>query len=271
MGSNGNIRLLMKIKLAFLGTGNCVSTGRNPSSFAISNGDKIALIDCGGGCYHQISRLGDESFNHENISDVLLTHFHPDHTTGLIDLIWGEMWDPISPRRSPLAIFGPAGLAHFIKECVLPIIGNHEIPFELIFHELAPNEIFPGPFFSARSFKLSHTFSSCGYLIETDTRKLGITGDTGFCDNLLKLLSSSDSAIVEWSLSANADAPYHLSDADIVRLIQADAMPREVYFTHLYPLSGISMEQLIERKRKLLGAKAHQCFFPHDREVVELQ
>jgi ribonuclease BN (tRNA processing enzyme) len=270
MGSNGTLELMVKQKLAFLGTGNCVSSKRNPSSFAISDGNKIALIDCGGGCYHQLSRLGDESFNHEKITAVILTHFHPDHTTGLIDLIWGEMWDPVSPREAPLIVIGPPGLTRFIKECVIPIIGDHEIPFELVFHELAHNEIFQGPFFSAQSYQLSHTASSCGYLIKTGSRRLGITGDTGFCNNLIELISSSDSAIVEWSLTGNISAPYHLSDSDILRIIQADAMPPKVYFTHLYPTPGISMEQLIERKMKIIGAQTGRFIFPRDLDIVDL-
>jgi ribonuclease BN (tRNA processing enzyme) len=260
----------MGMKLAFLGTGTCVSTRSNPSALAISSGNEIALVDCGGGCYHQIGRLGDACFCHEKINAVLLTHFHPDHVTGLIDIIWGEMWDPVAPRTAPLTLAGPVGLTRFFKECVLPIIGDHRIPFNLHFHELDHDEVFHGSFFSARSYKLSHTAASTGYCIEIGNRRLGITGDTGFCDNLPILLSSSDSAIIEWSLSGNETAPYHLSDNDILRLIQAGLMPSKVYFTHLYPLSGITMDTLIAMKKEILGVEAGRFRFPRDLDVVDL-
>ena len=260
----------MSVKLAFLGTGNCVSSNNNPSSSAISNGREMALIDCGGGCYHQISRLDHNFFSHEILSHVLLTHFHPDHTTGLIDLIWGEMWDPVMPRKAPLTLTGPVGLTQFIRDCVIPIIGEHDIPFKLHYHELNHGDVFHGPFFSAHSYKLTHTAASCGYCIEIGRSRLGITGDTGMCENLLKLISSSDSAIVEWSLSGNTMAPYHLSDNDIVRLIQSGDLPRKFYFTHLYPVSGLTMTQLIERKKQILGENTGRFIFPRDLDVIEL-
>jgi ribonuclease BN (tRNA processing enzyme) len=270
MGSNGHRELIMHVKLAFLGTGTCASTHSNPSALAISNGQEMALVDCGGGCYHQISRLGDTFFSHEKICAVLLTHFHADHASGLIDLIWGEMWDPVSPRTAPLTLAGPPGLASFTRECVLPFIGGHHIAFDIRTVEIAHSESFHGPFFAARAHRLSHTVSSTGYCFEIGGARLAMTGDTGFCDNLPTLLSSSDTAVMEWSLAGRVTAPYHLSDSDIMRLIQAGAMPPKVYFTHMYPLPGITCDQMIAMKKEILGAEAVRCFFPRDLDIVEL-
>jgi ribonuclease BN (tRNA processing enzyme) len=260
----------MHMKLAFLGTGTCVSTTSNPSAMAISNGHEMVLVDCGGGCYHQISRVGDAFFNHKIISSVLLTHFHPDHITGLIDLIWGEMWDPVSPRTAPLTLAGPPGLDKFIKEHLLPFLGEHSIPFDIRTNELGHGDSYRGSFFTARAHKLSHVDASIGYSLEAGGTKLAVTGDTGFCDNLLTLLSKSDMAVIEWSNPNRNISAIHISDSDIMRLIQTEAMPLKVYFTHMYPFPSITSDQLIAIKKQVLGAGAGRYYFPRDLDVVEL-
>lgn len=260
----------MHVKLAFLGTGTCASTTSNPSALAISNGQQMALVDCGGGCYHQISRLGDAFFSHEKICAVMLTHFHADHASGLIDLIWGEMWDPVSPRTAPLTLAGPPGLADFTRECILPFIGGLRIAFEIRILEIAHCESFHGPFFTAHAHRLSHTASSTGYCFDVGGTRIAVTGDTGLCDNLLTLLSSSDMAVMEWSLADRVTVPHHISDGDIMHLKQAGVIPQKVYFTHIYPLPGVTFDQMIAMKKEILGVEAGRCFFPRDLDVVEL-
>ncbi|HOD15850.1 MAG TPA: ribonuclease Z [Spirochaetota bacterium] len=260
----------MTAKLAFLGTGTCVSTQSNSASLAISDGKEMVLVDCGGGCYHQISRVGDAFFSHEKISTVLLTHFHPDHASGLIDLLWGEMWDPVTPRTASLTLVGPPGLARFTSECVLPFIGEHRVPFDICFIELGDTESFNGKFLTARAHRLAHTPTSTGYCLQIGRTRLGVTGDTGFCDNLLVLLSSSDVAIMEWSLAGHNTVACHLSDGDFMRLIQTGVMPPKIFITHMYPQPGITVDQLIAKKKDILGAEAAGFFFPGDLDIVEL-
>jgi ribonuclease BN (tRNA processing enzyme) len=260
----------MAAKLAFLGTGTCVSTPSNSAALAISDGKAMTLVDCGGGCYHQISRVGDDYFSHEMISSVLLTHFHADHASGLIDLLWGEMWDPVSPRSAPLTLAGPPGLSRFIRECVLPFIGEHRLPFEIYYIELEHGDSFNGPFFTARSHRLSHTNSSTGYCIEVAGSMIAVTGDTGFCENLLTLLSSSNLAIMEWSISGLTTVPHHLSDSDFNRLVKSGVMPPRVFITHMYPQPDITYNQQVARKKIILGADAEKFFFPRDLDIIAI-
>lgn len=260
----------MPVKLLFLGTGTCVSTPRNSAALAISDGKEMILVDCGGGCYHQISRAGDVFFDHGKISTVLLTHFHADHASGLIDLIWGEMWDPISPRTAPLILTGPPGLASFTRECLLPMIGAHRMPFDVRINEINHGESFNGSFFTAHSYRLAHTDSSTGYSLEVAGTRLGVTGDTGFCDNLLSLLSSSDTAIMEWSHSGHDTVPHHLSDGDFRRLLKTGIMPKKIFITHMYPDYGVTFDQQVANKKEMLGEEAGRFLFPRDLDTFIL-
>lgn len=261
----------MNIKLAFLGTGTCNSTPRNPSALALSNGDDVVLIDCGGGCYHQISRLNSDFFRHDAISAVLLTHFHVDHVSGLADLIWGEMWDSGGPRTKPLVIAGPPGVARFISERLLPFIGNYDIPFTIHPVEMPDNYTLNFSFFSARAYKLEHADSSNGYMITAGKTRLAITGDTGFCDKLVTLLSDSGIAVIEWSRSICDSYPSHLSNSDIKRLIEMNVLPPRVYITHMYLSRGLKFNQQVRENRDFLGQHAGRFLFPEDLDVIDIE
>jgi ribonuclease BN (tRNA processing enzyme) len=260
----------MSIKLAFLGTGTCNSTPRNPSALALSNGSEVILIDCGGGCYHQLSRLNDNHFRNSTISTILITHFHIDHVSGLADILWGEMWDARSPRSKPITIAGPPGLVRFIDNYILPLIGNYPIPFEIITSDLEDCEILNGSFFSAQSFKVAHSGVSYGYLINTGIKKLLFTGDTGFCDNLIKFLSVSDIAVMEWSIADHSDNPSHISQTDIERLLNLNIFPLKTYFTHLYLSPETLFDEQILFNRKILNGHGKSFFFPRDMETINI-
>jgi len=260
----------MSIKLAFLGTGTCNSTPRNPTALALSDGNEIVMIDCGGGCYHQLSRLNDNHFRYNTISTILLTHFHIDHVSGLADIIWGEMWDTRSPRTDPITIAGPPGLSRFIDNQLLPLIGNILIPFRIISSDLEDGAIYKGSFFSAQSFKVSHGKVACGFLINVGNTKLAITGDTGYCNNLVKLLTASDIAVMEWSISGHSDNPSHISRTDIEQLLNLRVFPSKTYFTHLYLSPGKSFDDQVQFNRKILTEREESFCFPGDMETITI-
>ncbi|OHD66487.1 MAG: hypothetical protein A2176_03860 [Spirochaetes bacterium RBG_13_51_14] len=260
----------MTIKLAFLGTGTCNSTQRNPSALAISDEKDVVMIDCGGGSYHQISRLNNKHFKYDAISTVLLTHLHVDHMSGLADLIWGEMWDSRRTRIEPLTIVGPPGLNQFISMRLLPFIGNYDIPFKILTKELLHGEIYTGTFFSARSYTLTHTVSSTGYLLTFGRARLAITGDTGLCPNLVDLLTESDSAVMEWNTRGRSNNKFHISDTDIEHLLNINALPPKVYIIHMCLSCEVSFEDQVKTCIRLVGEYADRFFFPVDMDVVDV-
>jgi ribonuclease BN (tRNA processing enzyme) len=261
----------MSIRMAFLGTGTCNSTSRNPSATALSDGSDVVLIDCGGGSYHQMSRLEDGYFRYNSISTVLLTHFHVDHVAGLADLIWGGMWDSRGRRTAPLTIAGPPGVERFISTRLIPFIGDYKIPFEIKPVEIQAGETFSAPFFTARSCRLAHDDASTGYLLRTGTKKIAVTGDTGFCDNLVALLSEADIAVMEWSRSERSDFAGHLSGSDIEKLVKLGALPPEIFITHMYLSPGHSLVDRARENKEFLGENIHRFIFPEDLDVVDIE
>lgn len=260
----------MRVQLAFLGTGTCNSTRKNPFSCAISINGEVLLVDVGGGAYHQISRLNDDRFNYKNISTIFITHFHIDHVSGLPDILWGEMWDHLGRRETQLNIVGPKGLKNFYNNRLLPFLGDYPLPFEVKLHEISDGEFYNTDSYRVRSFHLNHGEFSTGYLFELPTCNLAISGDTGYCENLIHLLKSAHVAVLEWSITDYNVYPGHISTSDIIKLIKLDVLPPKTYIVHMYPIMGINLETQIQQCRELLGEKSISVLFPEDMEIIEL-
>jgi mRNA degradation ribonuclease J1/J2 len=188
------------LQLAFLGTGSSSSTEKNPSSFALSNGDEMILIDTGGSSYHQISGLNNKNFSSDITENIFLTHFHMDHVSGLPDFICEEIWNSRGQRTIPLNITGPKGLHDFWYKRFIPFF-NREIPFQVNLHELSDGGIYNKFFCQVRAVKLEHSEDSTAYLVTAGSVKIAFTGDTGICEPLIETINSADIAVCEWSFT----------------------------------------------------------------------
>ncbi len=90
-------------ELLLLGTGASLSDGsREPTMLAVRGAATTVLIDCGANPVRQLQRL---SVPLDSIDRLILTHSHPDHTSGfplLMEMLW------LAGRRRPLPVHGPA-------------------------------------------------------------------------------------------------------------------------------------------------------------------
>lgn len=87
--------------LTFLGTANAVSDSNHENSyFLVQSGSTNVLVDCPG---NPISRLLKVGFSPIDLTDLILTHFHPDHVSGL-PLLLMDLW--LMGRHDPLYIYG---------------------------------------------------------------------------------------------------------------------------------------------------------------------
>lgn len=263
--------MIMELQLAFLGTGTCNASDRNPSSLAITDGSDLLLLDAGGGAYHQIARLANPEFNYRNISTIFLTHFHIDHISGLPDILWGEMWDSTGRRSEPLTIVGPRGLNNFYSDRLLPFMGDYPLPFEVRLVELADGESYTGSFYSTKAYHLEHVEYSSGYLFEFEGLKFAYTGDTGYCEPLVRLLSDSDIAVMEWSISDYKSFPGHLSTGDIITFINLGIFPEKVYINHMYLPHGISFEDQVRKNKEIFKDMDDRVYFPRDLDIIRLK
>lgn len=88
-------------KLVFLGTSNAIPDEKHENTyFTVVGENKRVLIDCGN---NPIVKLQQAGLNVFDITDLIITHFHPDHVGSLPNLLMGS-W--LLGRTSVLNIFG---------------------------------------------------------------------------------------------------------------------------------------------------------------------
>jgi ribonuclease BN (tRNA processing enzyme) len=118
------------MKVTILGSGSFfVSKDRSGPAYLLEANDKKFLIDCGPGTLNRLSQLGVAL---EDIDYILLSHFHPDHTSDLFALqmsfrlrdFFGEQ-----DYKTPI-IYGPAGVESFTRRLSevyqLPAFDNYD-------------------------------------------------------------------------------------------------------------------------------------------------
>ena len=119
-----------KIEIVFLGTGSHIPTDkRNHTGILLSYGPETILFDCGEGIQRQfrIAKL-----NPCKLTRIFITHWHGDHTLGLIGLL--ETLS-MSEYQKTLYIYGPTGIKEKINT-LQKLYGKFRLNFEV--HEIVP-------------------------------------------------------------------------------------------------------------------------------------
>ena len=86
--------------LTFLGTSSAIPDETHENSHMVVTGrERTILIDSVG---NSILRLKEAGVDHSNLTDLIVTHFHPDHVSGVPSLLM-NMW--LLGRRHGLNIY----------------------------------------------------------------------------------------------------------------------------------------------------------------------
>ena len=88
-------------KLIILGTAHAIPDENHENThLALIGEQRQVLIDCTGS---PVVRLKKAGIDLNSLTDIFLTHFHPDHVAGIPSLLM-SMW--LLGRRDPLNIYG---------------------------------------------------------------------------------------------------------------------------------------------------------------------
>jgi len=88
-------------KLIILGSSNSIPDANHENTHMVLVGkNSTVLIDCAN---NPIIRLSQAGIDFNNLTDIILTHFHPDHVSG-VPLLLMDMW--LMGRKRALNIFG---------------------------------------------------------------------------------------------------------------------------------------------------------------------
>jgi ribonuclease BN (tRNA processing enzyme) len=225
------------MRVTFLGTANAFfSGGRAQSSILVADRQGHLLLECGVTTPFLLKKHGIDP---ASIDSIVVSHFHGDHFGGLAFLLL-EARDE-SPRRVPLYLIGPLGLAAQVRALLLALYPESDPgvwPFALHYVEISPGEtrVVAGRRIQAfRADHMSERYSALCLRIETEGKTLAFTGDTGAAAPLEELAKGADLLICECTLSGTTDVesqPQHLSPPELIRRRGALTSKR-VILTHL--------------------------------------
>jgi len=153
----------METKITFLGTGSATPTAkRNHTGIYLQSGKENILIDCGEGIQRQFRKA---KLNPGKLTRILITHWHGDHTLGIVGLLETLA---MAEYSKTLKIYGPIGTKEKIR-LFETIYGNFKIDLEV--YEVSGKFIDEKEFFIKAS-KMVHGIPSNAYsfVIKDKTR-----------------------------------------------------------------------------------------------------
>jgi ribonuclease BN (tRNA processing enzyme) len=224
------------MRATILGSGTCVpSLKRSACAVLVETGDAKILMDVGPGTIRQLLQIGVTIFD---ITHVLLSHFHPDHSGELVPLLFSNKYPNSHRRVQPMVLIGGSGLIEFFSG-LESVYGEWiRLPsslFQAISLESICGEALRYKGFQINSIPVMHRPESLAYRI-TDSfgKTIVYSGDTDVSENLVAIARLADVFICESAFPDEMKKAGHLTPSEAGR-IATEAGVRKLVLTHFYP------------------------------------
>ncbi len=218
-------------RLIFFGVSAAVPDDTHQNThLALVGRERLALIDCTGTPILSAARLGIDL--PQRLTDLVLTHFHPDHVGGAPTLLM-QSW--LLGRKAPLPVYG---LAHTMErvEQMMALYAWEKWPgfYPVTFHsvpEQAMSVIIDCPEFRISGSPVRHLLPTLGLRIDfPNGQSLAYSCDTAPCQAVTRLAQEVDVLIHE----ASGHSEGHSSAAQAGEIAQ-QAGAKSIYLVHYSP------------------------------------
>lgn len=205
------------MKLTILGKYGPYPAGENTacSGYLVEEGNTKILIDCGPGVLARIQSLID----FKELNAIYLTHLHFDHTSDLLPLRY--FLDDLNTTLNVIT--------HVTDTPYSSILLNHP-RFAII--DINENSKIDIGNLKLTFYKMEHPVINHGVLIKGISKSLGITGDTTYCENVIKLARESDFLLADCSKPIGFKGPHMSADKAFEILKQSNTT---ILATHSTP------------------------------------
>jgi ribonuclease Z len=230
-------------RLILLGTSNAIPDETHENThMALVGADGVVLIDCVGTPKVRLAKAGIVL---DSITDLILTHFHPDHVSG-VPLLLMNMW--LMGRQRPLRVYG----LHHCLERVEDMMGfyhweNWPEFFQVAFHRHPGKRVLvlEKPEFRIYSSPVRHLVPTIGLRVEATEgeRVIAYSCDTEPTPAVVRLASGAGVLLHE----SSGGGPGHSTPAQ-AGAIAAQAEVGRLMLIH-YPADGLDAASLLEQAR----------------------
>jgi ribonuclease BN (tRNA processing enzyme) len=224
------------ISVTILGSGTCVpSLARSSCSVLLEMADATLLLDIGSGTIRRLLETDTTIFQ---ISHILISHLHPDHTGELAPFLFSSKYARATGRTTPLTLVAGRGFSSFFRRLASAYDGYITLPADVLrtceLDNAQPDSLKIGSI-TIRSMPMAHTDGSIAYRVTTgDNRSVVYSGDTDMCEELVVLAQGADLLICESSFPDELKAEGHLTPS-LAGEIAKRAQVKKLVLTHLYP------------------------------------
>jgi ribonuclease BN (tRNA processing enzyme) len=224
------------MKVTILGSGTCVPRlERSAAAALVEINSQTLLIDVGPGTMRRLLEAGRTIFD---LTHVVLTHFHPDHTAELVPMLFATKYPDADRRKQPLMVVGGPGLIPFYNALQVAYGDWIRLPgSQLEFAEFKPVDGDALKIGDCRivAYATNHRPESRAYRLETgDGRVVAYSGDSDWSEGLIAAARSADLFICESAYPDQMKVQGHLTPTLAGRIAQ-QAGARRLVLTHLYP------------------------------------
>lgn len=232
-------------KVIILGSSNAVPSKDHENTHLVIVGrERTILVDC---VSNPVVRLEQAGVDFNDLTDIVITHFHPDHVSG-VPLLLMDMW--LMGRKKPINIYG----LHYTMDRLEDLmgfygwsewpdffsVGFYRLPEAEMAHVLDSNE------FKINSSPVHHMIPTIGLRVESKkTEKiLAYSCDTEPCEQTVRLAGGADILIHE-----AGGASYGHSSAEQAGEIATKAEVGSLYLIH-YPTGRFANGDIAAEARK---------------------
>ena len=232
-------------KVIILGSSNAVPSKDHENTHLVIVGEeRTILVDC---VSNPIVRLEQAGVDFNDLTDIVITHFHPDHVSG-VPLLLMDMW--LMGRRKPINIYG----LHYTMDRLEDLMGFYswaEWPdfFSVGFYRLPEAEmahVLDSGEFRINSSPVHHMIPTIGLRVESKktTKVLTYSCDTEPCEQTVRLAGGADILIHE-----AGGASFGHSSAEQAGEIATKAEVGKLYLIH-YPTGRFAQGDIAAQARK---------------------
>lgn len=242
------------MKLKMIGTGAICSKERSASTLI----DDHILIDCGNGI---VKTLLEQDVDIEKIDKLLITHLHGDHFLDTIFLIIQRGYLNV---KNSLIIYGPKGTINAVRAIFKIAYNTSDFDKKLSkakvsFCEYSDEDILKfKDNMCVKPVRVRHgQFElSYGFYIENKDTKVFFSGDSSYTDELCKIVSSVNTAVLDTTFMDGNEK--HMGAYDIEKI--SSMCDTKIILTHVGTMARLYFNE----------HKSEKIILPNDGDIINI-